>query len=237
MTSVPPICSLHAQFGGGGASGAVPGSVRNDRESAAVGTHVPCIVFTLCSWRRRYISEAHASDEWPLGTRESRLQHKSIDDRLEAARHFVKKYGWKFPTVVDSMTNSFAETYGAWPERYCIFRRKRLEVLGLPTTEWGYDRQLIANYVRTWAGANGECLGPVASVPVRVRPPCTASAACEERKTDEGTATVAAKADAGVAASAADAGLQAGKGVDSGAMQAVLQREVSTATRPACPAP
>ena len=54
-----------------------------------------------------YIREAHASDEWPLGTAICIAQHKTIEDRLQAARDFVRQFEWTVPCAVDTMDNTF----------------------------------------------------------------------------------------------------------------------------------
>jgi hypothetical protein len=39
-----------------------------------------------------YIEEAHAADEWPLGTFESHAQPRTIEQRVELARRFARVY-------------------------------------------------------------------------------------------------------------------------------------------------
>lgn len=76
-----------------------------------------------------YIEEAHAFDEWRLP--ESQVEavdnvqiavHKSIDERLLAAKTFAEKR--KFPSemllVCDSMEGQVNDRYAAWPERLYI---------------------------------------------------------------------------------------------------------------------
>lgn len=51
--------------------------------------------------------------------------------------------------VVDDMKNSFAETFGAWPERFAIVQRGTIAKLGHPTSEFGYDREEIETWLRS----------------------------------------------------------------------------------------
>lgn len=95
-----------------------------------------------------YISEAHASDEWPLGAVESVPQHKTLEDRLARARDFARKYEWKLPLVVDGMNNAFAKLYGAWPERFFIVKEGKVANMGQPTAEFGFDRHQIDAFLR-----------------------------------------------------------------------------------------
>jgi len=65
-----------------------------------------------------YIKEAHPQDKWPLGQHVCVIDHKTIEDRIEVAKRFVRETGWKLPTVVDSMENVFMDTFKAHPERF-----------------------------------------------------------------------------------------------------------------------
>ena len=63
-----------------------------------------------------YVMEAHAKQEWPLGTTRSSIgQHKTIEERIAAANaHRTKNITLlNFPFVVDTMDNIFYEKFGA----------------------------------------------------------------------------------------------------------------------------
>ena len=94
-----------------------------------------------------YIREAHASDEWPLGTMCSRPQHKSIEDRLAAAREFQEKFKFEVPLVVDSMSDQFESVFAVWPERYFCVKNGVLDYIACPSTEYGFNRQEIVNWL------------------------------------------------------------------------------------------
>ena len=50
-------------------------------------------------------------------------QHKTLDDRLAAARAFVDKFDLTVDTAVDTMDNHFNDRYSVWPERLVVLRR------------------------------------------------------------------------------------------------------------------
>ena len=72
-----------------------------------------------------YIMEAHASDEWPIGDLDPGVainQHRSIEERIEAAKMFQKKYSLSpnIDFLVDTMDNSFNSMFESWPTRAWI---------------------------------------------------------------------------------------------------------------------
>lgn len=64
-----------------------------------------------------YITEAHASDEWPIGSRYNYKQPQTVQERSEIARDFVRGFGVRLPVFVDDVDNAFETTYAAWPLR------------------------------------------------------------------------------------------------------------------------
>jgi len=93
-----------------------------------------------------YIAEAHAVDEWPLGKIVCLKQPKTMEERLRVAREFKEKYDLRLPLLVDKMDNNFDAKYASWPERFYVIENGRMELIGMPTTEFGYDRE----DVRSW---------------------------------------------------------------------------------------
>jgi len=67
-----------------------------------------------------YIEEAHAEDEWPLSTEFTIKQHKTIEERLTAARRLVEEFGSKITVLVDTMANEFNQKFFVWPERWFL---------------------------------------------------------------------------------------------------------------------
>eukprot|EP00750_Incisomonas_marina_P025301 INCI5372.2.p1 GENE.INCI5372.2~~INCI5372.2.p1 ORF type:complete len:409 (-),score=69.37 INCI5372.2:262-1488(-) len=97
-----------------------------------------------------YISEAHAGDEWPLGFHLRPPQPKTDAERLSMARLFVKdELCNDTPVCVDSLElgNPFDKQYAVWPERFFVVVDGVLELVGKPTTEFGYDRDDIARFL------------------------------------------------------------------------------------------
>ena len=70
-----------------------------------------------------YVMEAHAAQEWPMGTIRSSIgQHRTIQERIAAANaHRTKNITLlNFPFVVDTMENVFYKKFGAWPETHLV---------------------------------------------------------------------------------------------------------------------
>lgn len=75
-------------------------------------------------FRTIYISEAHPTDGWqvPANRRDRVLiaTHKTLDDRRAAARTLRESLGLKLPVFVDSLDDTAAKAYAAWPDRIYI---------------------------------------------------------------------------------------------------------------------
>lgn len=70
-----------------------------------------------------YIEEAHAIDEWFLPEAPSKAcikVHKTIEDRIQAAKNFIKYTNCQFELVCDTMKAEANRRYDAWPERLYI---------------------------------------------------------------------------------------------------------------------
>ena len=84
-----------------------------------------------------YISEAHASDVWPI--RSSRFADRVVDmraprcaaDRAAAAAAFAADYGLRFPLLCADMDGAFEAAYSPWPLRFfgvCVLTGRLLFV-------------------------------------------------------------------------------------------------------------
>jgi uncharacterized protein (DUF1919 family) len=92
-----------------------------------------------------YISEAHAQDEWPI--RSSRLnptnepvlidQHKTLNERIQAAKAFQKNFKFKVSLIVDTMENNFERTYSSWPIRFFVVSFGKILFISNPKNQ-GY---------------------------------------------------------------------------------------------------
>mmetsp|Transcript_3309 Transcript_3309/g.3654 ORF Transcript_3309/g.3654 Transcript_3309/m.3654 type:complete len:126 (-) Transcript_3309:149-526(-) len=80
-----------------------------------------------------YILEAHAQDEWPISSARFHdgepvilNQQKTISERVETAKAFVKRYETEVPVVCDTMTNEFEKKYAPWPVRFYIVNNRKM---------------------------------------------------------------------------------------------------------------
>lgn len=83
-----------------------------------------------------YIAEAHSSDGWAFSNNYDINQHKSLEDRLSAARILVQKDPL-CPVVVDEMSDCTAMKYGALPERLYVLLDGKVVYKG-GMGPWGY---------------------------------------------------------------------------------------------------
>jgi hypothetical protein len=74
-----------------------------------------------------YIAEAHASDRWFFPNAPDVLSgnaiistHRSLHDRINAAKKFIDVKKFAPEVVVDSMQHHIMDRYEAWPERLFI---------------------------------------------------------------------------------------------------------------------
>lgn len=75
-----------------------------------------------------YIEEAHAQDEWPIGSAWREQQARTLEERATAAQRVVDelKLSTDVELVLDSfdpVDTTFNERYKAWPFRYYVFDR------------------------------------------------------------------------------------------------------------------
>ena len=84
-----------------------------------------------------YIAEAHAADEWPLGSAESVPQPTELTERLARARRLREAYGVDtgIHIAVDGMENAFDGAFAVWPERFFVLHAAPLSpALPVPTS-------------------------------------------------------------------------------------------------------
>lgn len=73
-----------------------------------------------------YVREAHACDVWPLGRAVSIPKHKTLEDRVAAAKKFVEENAYRPRLVIDCMEDDFDQKYAAWPERAYIIEQNKV---------------------------------------------------------------------------------------------------------------
>jgi hypothetical protein len=66
-----------------------------------------------------YLAEAHASDEWPLGNFTNVKRHRTVPDRIAAAKEMQAR-GLRLPLMVDTIENTFDAKYACWPDRFYL---------------------------------------------------------------------------------------------------------------------
>ncbi len=59
-----------------------------------------------------YVPEAHATDGWHIGVAHAVPTHRSLPDRLAAARAFVRRHGVTHPVYVDAMVSRGGKSGG-----------------------------------------------------------------------------------------------------------------------------
>jgi len=98
-----------------------------------------------------YISEAHASDEWPVGpTISSCRQPQSVEERCKLAQQFVNTRLYRVPMLVDTIENDFQTAFAAWPFRYFIMKENRIAYKAEPSVmDLCYDAQDLSTLIPT----------------------------------------------------------------------------------------
>jgi len=78
-----------------------------------------------------YISEAHATDVWPIGLSAGVLnkKHRTIEDRIRCAKNMIDEHNFKIPVYLDNMENEYRDTYSAWPFRIYGFKSGKIDYI------------------------------------------------------------------------------------------------------------
>ena len=104
-----------------------------------------------------YIAEAHASDEWSLGTTPAGANAgvnkkwdvalpRNMKDRLEVAQAWVKSLHPQTPYAVDLMDDNSRLAYGAWPERLVVIEDGVVQYYG-GQGPWEYKPKEVADWL------------------------------------------------------------------------------------------
>jgi len=99
-----------------------------------------------------YITEAHASDEWPVGPSISFCrQPRSIQERCDLAQKFINTRLYRVPMLVDTMENNFQAAFAAWPFRYFIIKNNKITYKAQPSVlDLCYNPHDLATLIPTF---------------------------------------------------------------------------------------
>jgi len=94
-----------------------------------------------------YILEAHAQDEWCMGSQKCLYnQPISLDDRKRVARDFIRDMNFKIKLMIDLINNNFDEEYFAWPERFWVIHKGRITFMA-EVGPFGFRLDLLQEYL------------------------------------------------------------------------------------------
>ena len=80
-----------------------------------------------------YGAEAHAQNEWPIGSEIQYDQPTTLEERLKIAKEFISTYDLQIPLVLDSCPeNEFHELYAAWPVRFYVISKGKMVYIAEP---------------------------------------------------------------------------------------------------------
>ncbi|XP_020619925.1 thyroxine 5-deiodinase-like [Orbicella faveolata] len=101
-----------------------------------------------------YISEAHPTDGWAFKTAFDVKQHRSLEERIEAAQLLMNASKLKAPLMVDSTENAANFAYGALPIRLYIILDGRVEFTGGMGPTF-YKTQEVRRWLARWKESEG----------------------------------------------------------------------------------
>ncbi|XP_033749304.1 thyroxine 5-deiodinase-like [Pecten maximus] len=98
-----------------------------------------------------YIEEAHPSDGWAFTNNVEISSHRSLSDRMDAAKHLKVIGQPKCPILVDDMNNAANSHYGAYYERLYIIK-ENLVVYEGERGPAGYKIEEVENWLDRYVG-------------------------------------------------------------------------------------
>ena len=102
-----------------------------------------------------YLSEAHASDTWPLGSTVSVCKQSTcLQDRQEGLKLLQQAVGFDLEALfdvvaIDDMKDAFLKTYAAWPLRYFAFNDSTIAFIAQPGPDHAYSVQPLLSYLQS----------------------------------------------------------------------------------------
>jgi len=96
-----------------------------------------------------YITEAHARNEWPAGSKLSICdQPTTRQERLIVANQLSESKQLCMPLLVDDIDNAFDHVFAAWPIRFYILQHGMIACKAQPSAFMnGYDFEEICNFL------------------------------------------------------------------------------------------
>ncbi|AYV86735.1 MAG: hypothetical protein Sylvanvirus7_33 [Sylvanvirus sp.] len=83
-----------------------------------------------------YIAEAHTT-LWPIGLDHPNPQ-QNFEDRLTRAKIFQIEHAVPYELFVDGWSNSFMNTFHAWPDRYFLVDHQKNDRI-MKTSQYGHE--------------------------------------------------------------------------------------------------
>lgn len=102
-----------------------------------------------------YISEAHASDEWPISQLDEEIpRHRSLGDRRAAAEGLLRALPLHraFEVALDTMEDAFDAAFRSWPFRFWVVQAGRLALKPQPRNAT-YDVGELERWLTQHCGA------------------------------------------------------------------------------------
>ena len=94
-----------------------------------------------------YTAEAHATDEWPVGSHLFQRQPRSTHERVAVARRRLAQLGVAWPgTLVDTGCEAFHAAFACWPLRWYFLDGHTVTHVAQPSAG-AYDVTQIGHWV------------------------------------------------------------------------------------------
>jgi len=96
-----------------------------------------------------YITEAHARNEWPAGSKLSTCsQPITREERLALANQLAESKQMSMPMLVDNIDNQFEQVFAAWPVRFYVLQNGIVAFKAQPTALMsGYDFEEVTRFL------------------------------------------------------------------------------------------
>lgn len=92
-----------------------------------------------------YITEAHASDTWPMKWSVEWPRPVNVQQRIEYAKKCVSDLSIEdMDLLIDTMSDDFNNVFKSWPTAYYVLQGTKLVYIGTPEeTAYSYDVNLL----------------------------------------------------------------------------------------------